>query len=170
MAVLNPETEVQQRYSSVGAEAASWSAGRKQLATAEVYWIATVHPDGHPHVTPIIGIWLDDAFHFSTGPDERKARNLARNGHCTTTTTAGNAMSSGFDVVAEGHFQRVHDPAVLQCLVEAYASKYGWGFAVDGRTFRNERGDEALVVAVAPATAYGYGREGWYTATQWRFG
>lgn len=79
-------------------------------------------------------------------------------------------MSSEFDVVVEGDAQRIHDPAVLQRLVEAYASKCGWKFTVDGRMFRNEQGDEALMFAVAPVKAFGCGREGRYTAIPWRLG
>lgn len=103
------------------------------------------------------------AFGFANPP--RKARNLARNGHCAITTA--NAMTSGFDVVVEGHAQRVYDTAELQRLAEAYASKCGWEFIVNNRTFRNDQGDEAL--AFAPVKAFDYGREGRYMATRWRF-
>src|ERR1017187_7176346 len=47
-----------------------WSRGRAVVASAEVYWLSTVRPDGRPHVTPLLGIWLEGAFYFCTGPDE----------------------------------------------------------------------------------------------------
>jgi hypothetical protein len=38
----------------------------------------TVRPDGRPQVTPVVAVWLDGAVHFTTGPTERKAHNLAQ--------------------------------------------------------------------------------------------
>ena len=35
-------------------------------------WLTTVRADGRPHVTPLVAVWLDDAIHFSTGPEEQK--------------------------------------------------------------------------------------------------
>ncbi len=64
----------------------TWSEGRERLEGAEVYWISTVRPDGRPHVTPLLSVWLDGALYFCTGPDERKAKNLVRNPHCILTT------------------------------------------------------------------------------------
>src|ERR1019366_10589359 len=66
-------------YSSPNAIPTAWSRARTELAAAEVYWLSTVQPGGRPHVTPLLGIWLDGALYFCTGPDERKAKNLAEN-------------------------------------------------------------------------------------------
>lgn len=171
MAVMQPETELQQPYSDEGTEPVSWTTGRELLDTAEVYWVSTVRPDGRPHVTPVIAIWLDEALHFCTGPMERKAHNLEHNQHCLImTTTGGNSMGSGFDVIVEGDAQRVTDGTMLRRLADVYAAKYGWEFAVENGVFRNDAGGEALVFTVAPVKAFGYGREGRYTATRWRFG
>lgn len=65
-----------------------------------MYWLSIVHPEGRPHVTPIAGVWLDDALCFSTGQEERKARNLALNTACVVTT--GCNVLDGMDVVVEG--------------------------------------------------------------------
>ena len=35
-------------------------------------WLATINPDGSPHVTGIGAIWLDGAFWFETGEHTRK--------------------------------------------------------------------------------------------------
>ena len=43
------------------------------------YWLATVRPDGRPHVMPLLGLWLADAFSFITGESTRKGNDLARN-------------------------------------------------------------------------------------------
>ena len=91
-----PVTELS-AFSSGGAIATEWGKGRSELQDAEVYWLSTVRPDGRPHVTPLLGIWLDGALYFCTAPDERKAKNLARNSHCILTT--GCNRLDGLDLV-----------------------------------------------------------------------
>ena len=63
-------------FSSPGATATPWAEARKELEDAEIFWLSTVRPDGRPHVTPLIAIWLDESPWFVTGPGERKAANL----------------------------------------------------------------------------------------------
>jgi hypothetical protein len=48
----------------------------------------------------VVGVWLDGAFYFCTGPAERKAKNLVRNAQCVVTT--GCNRLDGLDVVVEG--------------------------------------------------------------------
>ncbi len=63
-----------------------WSQAAEVLAGAELYWLTTVRKDGRPHVTPLIGAWVDDGFVFCTGPEEQKAQNLAHSTAVTVTT------------------------------------------------------------------------------------
>ena len=67
------------RFSEPGAEPSSWEEVQGLLTDAGTYWLTTVRADGRPHVTPLIGVWHDDAVHFCTGPREQKARNLEIN-------------------------------------------------------------------------------------------
>ena len=67
-----PVTELSPFFSSPGAMQTEWSRARAELANAEVYWLSTVRPDGRPHVTPLLGVWLNGALYFCTGPDEHK--------------------------------------------------------------------------------------------------
>lgn len=48
-------------FSSPTATATDWEQGRAQLASADVYWLSTVRPNGEPHVTPLLGVWVDGA-------------------------------------------------------------------------------------------------------------
>jgi hypothetical protein len=80
MTSANPRTELDKRFSSPGASAAPWADATAALENAEIFWITTVRPDGRPHVTPLLAIWLDDVF---DGPRE-DAGGLAR-----TTAFAG---------------------------------------------------------------------------------
>ena len=41
-------------------------------------WLATIDPDGRPHVTGVGALWADGSFWFETGERTRKGRNLAR--------------------------------------------------------------------------------------------
>jgi nitroimidazol reductase NimA-like FMN-containing flavoprotein (pyridoxamine 5'-phosphate oxidase superfamily) len=46
-----------------------------------MYWLATVRPDGRPHVMPLLRLSLDGAFYFITGESTRKGKNLAGDPH-----------------------------------------------------------------------------------------
>ena len=157
-------------FSSPHAVETEWSHGRAELADAEVYWLSTVRPDGRPHVTPLLGVWLDGALYFCTGPDERKAKNLSENPHCVLTT--GHSTLDGLDVVIEGTAKTTSDPAELGRVADTYESKYGAHFAPDGTW--SGLGDairraEALVYRVAPVTGFGFGKGNPYSQTRWGF-
>jgi nitroimidazol reductase NimA-like FMN-containing flavoprotein (pyridoxamine 5'-phosphate oxidase superfamily) len=164
-----PETELDRRFSSPNATPTDWAEGRERTEEAELFWLSTVRPDGRPHVTPLISVWLNGAACFCTGPSERKAKNLAQNPNCILTTGC-NLLEEGLDVVIEGEAKRVTDDAKLTRIADAYESKYGsdWHFDVRDGAFHHE-GGEALVFEIAPATAFGF-RKGEYSQTRWRFG
>jgi hypothetical protein len=169
MAGKEPVAELDARFSSEGATPTGWTEARGRLEDAEVYWLSTVRPDGRPHVTPLLSVWLDGALYFCTGPSERKANNLGRNPHCILTTGC-NTLDEGLDLVVEGDAAKVSDDAKLRRIADVYESKYGsdWHFAVRDGAFHGE-GGEALVYEVAPSTAYGFGKGAEYSHTRWRF-
>ena len=165
MTPKQPTTELDARYSSAlnprpGAEdvtATDWAEAQRRLRAAEVFWITTVRPDGRLHVTPLIAAWHGGALHFSTGPGEQKAKNLADNAHCALTTGHNSLSSEGLDLVIEGTAERVTDPARQEEVIAAFEEQYGdhitspegifYGF---GDTIR--KGND-LLFAVAPGTA-----------------
>jgi hypothetical protein len=51
-------------------------------------WLATINPDGSPHVTGVGALWADGCFWFETGRQSRKGRNLARDPRCTLSVAA----------------------------------------------------------------------------------
>ncbi|MCX5343971.1 pyridoxamine 5'-phosphate oxidase family protein [Streptomyces atratus] len=169
MSGFEPFAELDTRYSHESATASPWSAAKELLTRAEMYWLSTVRPDGRPHVTPLIGVWAEDALHFSTGASERKGRNLAANPEVVL-TTGNNTLSEGIDVVVEGRAERVTDGDRLNRLAAAWESKYGpeWHFDVQDGTFRHA-GHVALVFEVSPRTAFGFGKGTTYSQTRWRF-
>src|SRR5262249_59267329 len=56
-----------------------WSWARERLEQALTYWIATVRPEGRPHMMPSWGAWVGDRFFFEGGPRTRRGRDIAPN-------------------------------------------------------------------------------------------
>jgi nitroimidazol reductase NimA-like FMN-containing flavoprotein (pyridoxamine 5'-phosphate oxidase superfamily) len=171
MAVKVPAAELHAGFSSEGATPTDWAEGRRLIDEAEVFWIATVRPDGRPHVTPLLAVWHDDAMYFCTGPDERKAKNLKQNPQCILTT--GQNELDGLDVVVEGRAIEVGAGAELEHVANTYESKYGARFtAPEGTWFGLSdaiRAGKALVYRVTPATILGFVKGEQFSQTRWRF-
>jgi len=127
MTTDGPTAQLNADFSSPDPSATPWSKAQAQLERAEIFWLSTVRPDGRPHVTPLITVWLDGALYFCTGPAERKAHNLRSNAHCVLTTGCG-TIGEGMDVVVEGDALPVTDETILQRVAELYAAKYGEPF------------------------------------------
>jgi nitroimidazol reductase NimA-like FMN-containing flavoprotein (pyridoxamine 5'-phosphate oxidase superfamily) len=166
----DPVTEIDERFSEPGARATSWEAARAVLESAQISWISTVRADGRPHVTPLVAVWLDGTLHFTTGPGEQKAVNLASHPDVVVTTGC-NGWQEGLDVMVEGRAERVTDRATLARLAAAWAAKW------DGESWLYEASDEGLrhpdqqgvahVYAVRPAKVLAFGK-GPFTHTRHR--
>lgn len=176
MPASSPDTQLDARYSSGDAKATAWATGSDLLRKAQVYWLATARPNGQPHITPLLGIWQDDAFHFTTGEREQKAVNLERSAKCAVLTGA-NTLDAGVDISLEGTATRVTDEVTLLKLAEAWVAKYGedWRFQVkDGAFLHDDVGQaddsgKALVFRVAPTVAFGFGKGATFSQTRWSF-
>ncbi len=155
-------------YSSPGARPVPWGEVRRVLERAEISWVSTVRPDGRPHVTPLMTVAADGCLHVTTGPGERKARNLAQNPRVVL-TTGTNAYADALDVVVEGEAVRVTDDAALRRLAERWRCKYGddWAFTVRDGAFHHADGGEAVVLAVRPDVVFGYARTAEHAAMRW---
>src|SRR5215208_98045 len=131
MAEKEPTTE--QLYLTQDATPAPWAEARVRLADADPYWLATVRPEGLPHLVPILAVWVDGALHFVASPTSRKPRNIARDPHCVIT-----ARREPFDLVVEGTAAKVSDEARLRRVAEVYMTKYGWPVSVRDGAFYGE--------------------------------
>ncbi len=172
MTLEAPVTDLDDRFSSPRATALPWTEAEQRLQEAEVLWLSTVRPEGRPNVAPLIAVWLDGALYFSTGEDEQKAKNVARNAQVTI-TTGQNGLTEGLDIVVEGEATVVSDRAELRRIAKAYVAKYGEGWRLPGH-------DGVLTFEVIPSKAFGFGRrdghigppsgEGeLFSQTRWRF-
>jgi|SRR5687768_11554564 len=106
-----------------------WAETRERLTGGGTHWLATVRPDGRPHVVPVGAVWIDGALYFTTGQRTRKEKNLASNPRCVITTA-----NRGFDIVVEGEAEKVRDEAKLQRVAKAYVSG-GWPVTVRDGAF-----------------------------------
>ncbi len=162
-------TELDQRFSSPQARATPWDDARSTLTDAKIYWLSTIRDDLRPHVTPLIGLFVDDVFVFCTGPAEQKAKNIVQNANCSVTTGC-NTYDTGLDIVVEGSVERVVEEARLRELAAAYVDKYGddWQFEVGDAAFHHE-GGEAWVFEVVPTVVFGFQKGDAPGQTRWRF-
>lgn len=78
----------------------AWSAVQERLIAATAYWLATVRPDGRPHVVPRWGVWVDGRFWYDGAPTTRHARNLRHNPACSLNLENGTEA-----VIVEGESQ-----------------------------------------------------------------
>ena len=144
--------------------------------------MATVGRDGRPHVRPLLGLWLDDAFHFIAGETTRKGQNLAHDPRCVI--TASSTALPALDIILEGAARKVTDDATLQRVADAYRSSMDWPLEVrDGHVV----GPNAPTAGPPPYAVYelmpttviglpgiagtkeGVGSAGAFTPTHWRF-
>jgi PPOX class probable F420-dependent enzyme len=103
-----------------------WSWAVERLTGSHDYWLATVRPDGRPHVMPVWGLWDDGALWFSSALASRKARNLAADPRCTATTDDARRP-----VVVEGAAARMRDPSAIERFTAGINAKYGTDYGVD---------------------------------------
>lgn len=133
-----------------------WSWADQQLKKSREYFITTVRPDGSPHVMIIWGLWIDNAFYFSTGKQSVKARNLASNPKCVVSTGRADAA-----VIVEGEAESIKVPPELN-FFKTYEKKYKWDMS--GM-------QEEPVFAVRPRVAFGLVEKTFSkSATRWVFG
>ena len=167
MATQTPTAKLHPQFSSPDATATPWSEAAEELDEAQIYWLSTVRPEGHPHVTPLFAVWLNGAIYFCTGADERKAKNLAQNPYCVFTT--GCNVVEGLDVIVEGKAVQIRDEAKLQHVADRYLSKYDWRYTVRDGAFHGDEGNVAQVYEVIPTKAFGFGKGEPFSQTSWRF-
>ncbi len=134
-----------------------WSWVTERMSKARNYWISTTRPDGQPHVMAVWGIWLDEAFYFSTGRDSRKTRNLAANPRCVVCPERADEA-----VILEGTAEEVADPSLLGRFKDVYYTKYQWDIDTS----------QGGIYAVRPSVAFAFienADDFPGSATRWRF-
>ena len=110
----------------------SWDLARERLTNPEperTNWLATVQPDGRPHLMPVITAWIDGSFYFVAGEGTRKARNLAVDGRCVI--GIGSRALPSIDIIAEGRAEPLTDEGDVRRIAEAFEG-FGWPLEARG--------------------------------------
>jgi nitroimidazol reductase NimA-like FMN-containing flavoprotein (pyridoxamine 5'-phosphate oxidase superfamily) len=99
----------------------SWSEVERRLARGGWFWLATVGPDGGPHVMPLFAAWSGTSFLVASKNRARKSRNLEAESRCVISTDTGD-----LHVIVEGVARHVRDEEGLQRAVEVFQAVYSW--------------------------------------------
>jgi Pyridoxamine 5'-phosphate oxidase len=146
----------------------SWDDARERLADPEPgchNWLATVRPDGQPHLMPVIAFWMEGALHFVAGEETQKGRNLAEEGRCVIGTESRGLPS--LDIVVEGRAEPLSDPDAVRRMAQQFSSN-GWplearGVEVHGPNAPTAGPPPYRIFRVEPLKAFGlpgtYGME-----------
>ena len=109
-------------------------------------WLATLNPDGSPHVAGIGAEWHDATFWFETGGSTVKGRNLTRDPRCSISLA-----TDEYDLIVRGEAHRVVDPTVVAELAALWREG-GWPAEVD----------ESGIALTAPFSAPSAGPPPWF--------
>jgi hypothetical protein len=145
-----------------------WDDARERLADPEPgrhNWLATVRPDGRPHLMPVIAFWMEGALHFVAGEGTQKGRNLAADGRCVIGTESRGLPS--LDIVVEGRAEPISDADAVRRIAEQFRSG-GWPLEARGKEVHGPNAPTAgpppyRIFRVEPLKAFGlpgtYGME-----------
>jgi len=103
-----------------------WSWAEERLAGSHDYWVATVRPDGQPHVMPVWGVWDAGCLWFSSSLGSRKARNLDVDPRLTVTTD-----NASEPVVVDGTAEQIVALEACSRFLGLSNAKYGTDYAVE---------------------------------------
>lgn len=148
-------------------------------APGQNHWLATVRPDGRPHLMPIIAFWIDGAFHVLAGKGTRKGRNLASDERCVIAT--GNLTIPSMDLIVEGRAMPITEESTLRRLAELFGGE-GWPLEVRGTDVYGPHGPTAgpppyAMYRLDPTTVFGlpgmfgmFEHDASHKPTRWTFG
>lgn len=96
-----------------------------RLQSQKNMWVASVRPDGRPHLTPIWFAVHDEKWYFVTDPKSVKARNLQHNSRVSL------ALEDGTDpYVVEGVARTVEPSAAV---IKLFKEKFDWDITSDSQ-------------------------------------
>jgi pyridoxamine 5'-phosphate oxidase-like protein len=146
-----PLTTLDPRYSDPAAAPTPWAVTCAALEAAQLAWLVTLRPDGRPHSTPVVPVWVENSMHFATGATEQKGKNLLEDDRVLL-QVGGLDWEGGLDVVVEGRASLTTGPALLARLAAAWRRRWdgSWAFEVHGDRLRHPQGFEVLTYSVRP--------------------
>ena len=94
-----------------------------RVAQERNLWLATVRPNGRPHLVPIWYVEVDGAWYLCTESKSVKARNLQAEPRCSWSLENGDSP-----LVIEG---RARSVAPSQAVIAAFRAKFDWDIEND---------------------------------------
>jgi PPOX class probable F420-dependent enzyme len=88
-------------------------------------WLATVRPDGRPHLVPIWFAWHDERIYICIQPDSIKAHNLRHNPRASLSLENGDKP-----IIGEGETAVVPTP-YPPAITHIFQQKYNWDISSD---------------------------------------
>jgi predicted pyridoxine 5'-phosphate oxidase superfamily flavin-nucleotide-binding protein len=96
-----------------------------RLATERNLWLATVRPDGRPHLVPVWFVAVGEQLWVGTGAASVKVANLVAEPRAVV------ALEDGNDPLVAEVTARIADRPWPPAVVDAFARKYGWDVTVE---------------------------------------
>ena len=96
----------------------------RRLQTEQNLWLATVRPNGTPHLVPIWFVWVSGKIYLCTEADSVKVHNLRQNPHVSIALEDGTQP-----IMIEGLAQPIG--TAPQPVSEAFKKKYDWDITSD---------------------------------------
>jgi PPOX class probable F420-dependent enzyme len=100
---------------------------RQKLETAHNIWLATVRPDGRPHLAPVWFAWCAGKLYICTEPASVKARNIQANARVVLALEDGDSP-----VICEGTAAPISAPWPRE-VIDVYRLKYDWDISSDSQ-------------------------------------
>ena len=99
----------------------TWDWVIEQLSESQHYWLCSVRPNGHPHVVPRWGVFIDNKFYYDGSPETRQAQNIGRNPEVTLHLESGTNA-----IILEGTATPAGKPTpeLAKQLSQVYKKKY----------------------------------------------
>jgi hypothetical protein len=155
--------ERRQQWQDDTISAMPWVESRGHPSDGDSYWLATVQPDGRPHVLPVLEVWLDGALYVSAGHFSRGITQRA-DASCYVISVGRQAP----DLVVEGDATPVRDAATLRRVAAEYRARYGWQVSPRDGAFGDGAGVFPFEIYEAtPATVIDFDAESPFDANRW---
>ena len=108
-----------------------WDDVAARIAGARNYWLATLRPDGRPHLRPVDGVFVDDALCFGGSPATRWVQHLQ-----DRPAVSASLPDDDHAVILEGHAEVIEDPTdpLAIAMAPANRAKYPQYFRSDEPT------------------------------------
>ncbi len=98
----------------------------RRLQSEQNLWLATVRPNGTPHLVPIWFVWVAGKIYLCTGADSVKVRNLQQNPRVSLALEDGSRP-----IVIEGWARFAPIGQAEAAVVAEFQRKYDWDITSD---------------------------------------